>query len=160
MAEVTLAVKYTQYNTIEELPDNYKSLITQAYHAMSTSYAPYSKFNVGACLLLEDDSIVQGSNQENASYPIGLCAERTAISAKVAIASNKKIKAIAIVANNENNNVELPIAPCGICRQVLLETELAQEEDIMVILHGNNGSTYVFKSIKELLPLHFDSKHL
>lgn len=160
MQEKRINIQYQTFDAISELPEKFRILIQEAKNAQQNSYAPYSNFNVGAALLLENNKVVQGSNQENASYPIGLCAERTAISACVAIYPKEKINTIAIVANSQTVEVKLPIAPCGICRQVLLEMESKQKSDIQVLLHGNDGSTFIFKTIKDLLPLHFDSEYL
>ncbi|QQR99212.1 MAG: cytidine deaminase [Sphingobacteriales bacterium] len=160
MQEKNITIQYQNFDNISDLPSQMQMLIQEARAAQQNSYAPYSKFNVGAALLLDNNKTVQGSNQENASYPIGLCAERTAISACVALYPNEKINAIAIVANSQTTEVKFPVAPCGICRQVLLETESKQKSDIQILLHGNDGSTFVFKSIKDLLPLHFDAEYL
>ncbi|MCB9033282.1 MAG: cytidine deaminase [Chitinophagales bacterium] len=148
---------YTMYETLEELPVHLQALILAAQKAQLASYAPYSNFYVGAAILLDNGQIIEGSNQENASYPIGLCAERTVLSAKVAVAPNQKIQTIAIVAKSDFIQVEKPVAPCGICRQTLLETELQQEQAIQIVLYGNNGTSFVFNSVKEILPLHFDA---
>lgn len=155
-----ISIQYQNFEDIKELPVEYQKLIAEAQLAKNTSYAPYSKFNVGAALLLDNNQTIKGSNQENASYPIGLCAERTAISASVALFPDNKINAIAIVANSQTVEVKLPVAPCGICRQVLLETESKQQQNIKILLHGNDGTTFVFESIKDLLPLHFDAEYL
>lgn len=148
---------FTVYESLEELPVHLQTLIQAAQKAQLASYAPYSNFFVGAAILLDNGQMVEGSNQENASYPIGLCAERTVLSAKVAVAPNQKIQSIAIVAKSALKQVEQPVAPCGICRQTLLEAEVQQQHDIQIVLHGNNGVSFVFNSIKEILPLHFDA---
>lgn len=140
-------------------PDDFK-LLREAIHAMSGSHAPYSKFHVGAALLLQSGKIIHGSNQENASYPLGLCAERTAISAKASLAPKEKISAIAITVKSDLKIVNKPAAPCGICRQVLLESENAQETPIRVVLQGETGPALVFDSIKDLLPFHFGAEDL
>lgn len=158
--EKKITIQYQMLDNINELSETYIKLIKAANEAKNSSYAPYSNFNVGAALLLDNHEIVKGSNQENAAYPIGLCAERTAISASVALFPNQKINAIAIVANSKTVEVKLPVAPCGICRQVLFESENKQNQNIMVLLHGNDGSTLVFNSIKDLLPLYFDAAYL
>lgn len=155
-----ISIQYQNFEDIKDLPIEYQKLIAEAQLAKNTSYAPYSNFNVGAALLLDNNQTIKGSNQENASYPIGLCAERTAISASVALFPDNKINAIAIVANSQTVEVKLPVAPCGICRQVLLETESKQQQNIKILLHGNDGTTFVFESIKDLLPLHFDAEYL
>ncbi len=153
-------INYISIPSWEELPDNYKLLIEEARKAKEGSYAPYSNFNVGAALLLNNGTIIHGSNQENASYPIGFCAERTALSAAASLASHEKIKAIAITCSSLHNPVKTPAAPCGICRQTIFEAECKHRQDIEVILMGETGPVYVFKTIKDLLPLHFDADFL
>ena len=111
----------------EDLSTDIAGLINAAELAILTSHAPYSNFHVGAALLMDDGSIIQGSNQENAAYPIGLCAERTALSAKVSQAHEKNIIAIGIATLNKDGNILPPIAPCGMCRQALMEEELRQD---------------------------------
>lgn len=160
MTEKSIPIKYNIAETLSELDEQEQKLIEQAKLAKKGSHAPYSNFNVGAALLMANDKIVQGSNQENAAYPIGLCAERTAISASVSLFPSEKIKTIAIVASSQNMDVPFPVAPCGICRQTLLESESKQKSNIRILLHGNNGTTFIFNSIKELLPLHFDAEYL
>lgn len=153
-------INYTSYENIDEVPEIYKTLVVEAKKATHDSYAPYSNFFVGAALLLENDKIILGSNQENASYPIGFCAERTALSAAASLASNVKIKAMAITARSIKNPVFTPAAPCGICRQTIFEAECKHQQNIEIILTGESGKVYIFKSIKDLLPLHFDADFL
>ncbi|MBK8350508.1 MAG: cytidine deaminase [Chitinophagales bacterium] len=153
-------INYIAYKSSDELPENYKLLVDAAKKATNDSYAPYSNFNVGAALFLNDGQIILGSNQENASYPIGFCAERTALSAAASIASHTKIKAIAITAKSLKNPVLTPAAPCGICRQTIFEAECKHHQNIEIILTGESGAVYIFKSIKDLLPLHFDADFL
>ena len=153
-------ISYTAYPDSSELPELYQQLIAKAKQATNDSYAPYSNFKVGAAVLLNNGEIILGSNQENASYPLGLCAERTALSAAASLASNEKIKAIAITAKSAKNPVLQPAAPCGICRQVIFEAENKHHQNIEIILTGEQGIVYVFKSIKDLLPLHFDANFL
>ena len=153
-------INYIAYKSSDELPENYKLLVDAAKKATNDSYAPYSNFNVGAALFLNDGQIILGSNQENASYPIGFCAERTALSAAASIASHTKIKAIAITAKSLKNPVLTPAAPCGICRQTIFEAECKHHQNIEIILTGESGAVYIFKSNKDLLPLHFDADFL
>ncbi len=153
-------INYTCYETWDDVPENYKNLMNEARTAKDGSYAPYSNFNVGAALLLNNGKVIHGSNQENASYPIGFCAERTALSAAASIAPKEKIKSIAITCSCTHNPVLTPGAPCGICRQTIFEAECKHKQDIEVILMGETGEMYVFKTIKDLLPLHFDADFL
>ncbi|HNE50398.1 MAG TPA: cytidine deaminase [Chitinophagales bacterium] len=159
-SQLKFEINYTGYDTFEDAPEVYQQLIAAAREAKKGAYAPYSNFNVGAALLLNNGKIIQGSNQENAAYPIGFCAERTALSAAASLASHEKIKAIAITCSSVQNPVLKPAAPCGICRQTIFEAECKHQQDIEVILMGESGPVYVFKSIKDLLPLHFDADFL
>lgn len=158
--QLKLEINYTCYDSWEDVPAHYKNLMTEARKAKEGAYAPYSNFNVGAALLLNNGQVIHGSNQENASYPIGFCAERTALSAAASLASHEKIKAIAITCSSVHNPVLKPAAPCGICRQTIFEAECKHHQEIEVILMGESGPLYVFKSIKDLLPLHFDADFL
>lgn len=155
MEKKTLKIEYQLAKGAEECTMSEKALLLAAERATKNSHSPYSKFRVGAALLLEDSTIIEGSNQENASFPVGFCAERTALSAKVAIAPKKKIKAIAIRVRSEIKKVDQPAAPCGICRQVLLEAEDAQNSNIKVIMQGESGPVLIFDSIKDLVPFYF-----
>jgi len=159
-SQLKFEINYTCFDKYEDAPKIYQQLITEAREAKKAAYAPYSNFNVGAALLLNNGKIIHGSNQENAAYPIGFCAERTALSAAASLAAHEKIKAIAITCSSANNPVLKPAAPCGICRQTIFEAECKHHQDIEVILMGESGSIYIFKSIKDLLPLHFDADFL
>ena len=134
-------------------------LLIKAEEILKTAYAPYSKFNVGASLLLEDGSYVVGSNQENASFPCGICAERVALFATKANNPHLKIKKIAITTKSEDFIIESPVAPCGMCRQVLLEYEEQQKEPIEILLF-NETKIIKFNQAKDLLPLHFSEDRL
>lgn len=160
MKEQTFTTNYTVYDSVNNLPEEYQHLVQEAKNATNDSYAPYSNFFVGAAILLNNGKIITGSNQENASYPIGLCAERTALSAAASLTPHEKMKAIAITARSNHNPVLKPAAPCGICRQSIFEAENKHHQNIEIILTGESGEVYVFKSIKDLLPLHFDAGFL
>lgn len=145
---------------IEELPATEAKLVKNAKEAAQRAYSPYSKFSVGACLLLQNGVMVEGSNQENASYPCGCCAERTALHYAKSQYPNEKIIAIAIVAYDQNNLLlKDPVTPCGLCRQALLEYEIANQEPIKIIMNGANY-TYIVNSATDLLPLSFDKNKL
>lgn len=137
-----------------------KLLLEDAFIAKEGSHSPYSKFRVGAAVLLENGEVIKGSNQENAAYPIGLCAERIALAAVIALFPKEKIKTIAITASTELSLVDQPVAPCGICRQTILESEFKQHQNIRLILSGESGPISIFESVKDLLPLFFDAEHL
>lgn len=157
---VKIEINYICYSSWHEVPEKYQHLMEEAKKAKEGSYAPYSNFNVGAALLLNNGKIIHGSNQENASYPIGFCAERTALSAAASLASHEKISAIAITCSSIKNPVTKPAAPCGICRQTIFEAECKHHQNIEIILMGESGEIFHFKSIKDLLPLHFDADFL
>jgi cytidine deaminase len=160
MKEISITISGSKYDNLEELPSVDKTLMEAAIKATATSYSPYSNFKVGAALLMEDDSIVTGSNQENAAYPSGMCAERIAIWKAATSFPGKKIKKIAITANSPDTTVDTPIGPCGACRQVLLEYEINQQQPIEVIFMGEVGEVIKIESIKALLPFSFDGAYL
>jgi len=141
-----------------ELPPEELELVQRAREALKTAYAPYSEFQVGAALLLDDGKIITGSNQENASFPLGLCAERVALANKAVNFPKQKIKAIAV--SIENNKAKSHASPCGMCRQALLESELKQNAPIRILLKGPSQEVYVIDSVKQLLPLPFSSVNL
>ncbi len=142
--------------SFDELSTEIQALINASEMAVNTSHAPYSNFHVGAALLTESGTVIKGSNQENVSYPIGFCAERTVLSAKVAIAPKEKVTDIAISVLSGTGKILPPIPPCGICRQVLLEQEQKQKSPIKVYLSGNNKEIIVIDTIEDLLPFQFD----
>ena len=139
----------------EELSEEYKRLVDEAKNATQNAYAPYSEFNVGAAVLLENGEMVSGTNQENAAYPSGLCAERVTMFYANSKYPNVAPKALAIATFAGGDFLDEPITPCGACRQVLLESEMRYGVDIDVLLYGRKG-VYVVKSVKALLPLAFD----
>jgi len=147
------------YNSSAELDENSQELIKKAKQAAENAYAPYSKFRVGAAVLLENGEIIQGSNQENAAYPSGLCAERVAIFYANANFPNVSIKKIAITANTQEGFIDQPIPPCGSCLQVMLESERRSEKPLQVILYGEEKIT-VADSIKQFLPFNFNKEML
>ena len=160
MKKVIKSFEYQVFDDIAELSEVDKQLMYSAVEAREKAYSPYSKFNVGAALLLENGEIVQGNNQENASYPSGLCAERVAIFYAGATYPNVKIKAVAISATSKNYVVAEPAAPCGNCRQAMVEYEQKQQEPISVMLMGEKGQVIKCTSVDDLLPLAFSSSFL
>ena len=148
-----------QVFAFEELPQEDRELIDIAKAMTETSYSPYSHFQVGAALRLRDGQIFRGSNQENAAYPSGLCAERTAFFAASANAPEVPPVAIAIAAQTGGQFLEDLVAPCGNCRQALLEAEARFNQPIRVLLYGTKN-VYVVPSIRDLLPLTFDGSAL
>lgn len=153
MKNVTLESKVTQCQ-MDELLAADRQLVEKAMEATKNSYSPYSHFSVGACLRLDDGTEIIGANQENAAFPVGLCAERTAIFAAQAQMPEKAIVAIAISARNARDFVDDPISPCGSCRQVILEIEQRYGKPMKIYLYGTKG-VYVIDTIRDLLPLCF-----
>ena len=145
--------------TAEELNENQQDLLHKAHHICSNAYAPYSKFKVGASLILQNGQIINGSNQENVAYPSGLCAERVAIFNAGANFPNQKIKNIAIVVHT-NFNLNKPVMPCGACRQAMIEYEQRQGEKIEVLLQGNKENIFISESVSNLLPYAFECEEL
>ena len=157
MKEFSIISKIKEYASAVELPDEIQALLQAAKDAMETSWAPYSQFNVGAAVLIEDGNIISGSNQENAAYPSGLCAERVAFFNAAVHAPGKKIKAVAVTTSYD---LPQPVAPCGACRQVMLEYELKQNAPIPIFLTHPKGTIYEIASVQELLPLNFSGEWL
>lgn len=146
--------------TVDELSPADREVVDAARRATANSYAVYSHFNVGAAVRLADDTIVAGTNQENAAYPSGLCAERTTIFWANSQYPSQAVKVLAIAARTDQGELEVPIPPCGACRQVILETEKRYNTPIRIILYGAKECYVVEDGIKALLPLSFDSAFL
>jgi cytidine deaminase len=146
--------------TEQELTAIELDLKNQAFEARSKAYAPYSKFTVGAAILLDNGLVVKGSNQENAAYPSGLCAERVAIYYAGANYPDAKIVKMFITASPQDRDLELPIPPCGSCRQAIAEYEFKQDVSIEIFFMGAKGDIYKSDSLKNLLPFVFDKNHL
>lgn len=160
MKEITINTTFAVFNEIHDLPADVQSLMQQAVAVRKNAYAPYSQFRVGAALLLENGATVLGSNQENAAYPSGLCAERVAIFQAGAIHPNIKILKIAITAASDTNPTLSPIPPCGGCRQSIAEYEFKQDTPIEIYFMGESGEIYKSNSVGNLLPLSFDKTSL
>ena len=148
-----------QFFDLEELSNDDRQLVERAKAMTESSYSPYSEFRVGAALRLQDGQVFAGSNQENAAYPVGLCAERTAFFFAQANAPAVPPVAIAIAAFTGGRFLEKPVSPCGMCRQALLEAETRYGQPIRVILYGTEG-VYVVPSMRDLLPLTFDGSEM
>lgn len=160
MKEINLTTSFTIFDNLKELPEDIQNLMDQAVEIRKKAYAPYSQFRVGAALLLDNGKIISGSNQENAAYPSGLCAERTAIFYAGSAYPEAKILKMAITAASDNNQTQAPIPPCGSCRQSIAEYEIKQESPIEIYFMGEIGEIYKSESLKNLLPLMFDKKFL
>ncbi|MDP3312442.1 cytidine deaminase [Lutibacter sp.] len=160
MKKVEIKTQITVFEGIEELPEKAKKLMLQAFEAKKDAYAPYSKFRVGAALLLENGVVVKGNNQENAAYPSGICAERVAIWKASSEFPNVKIITLAITASSSSQIVKEPVAPCGACRQTLSEYELKQQQNMEVYFMGEVGKVIKTDSLIDLLPIAFDKSFL
>lgn len=160
MKEIEIVSKFTVYTDIHELPAEVRELMFKAIELREQAYAPYSKFKVGAALLLENGEVVSGNNQENAAYPSGLCAERVAIFHAGAHYPNQQILKLAVTATSENAKVETPVPPCGACRQAIAQYEIKQKAPIEIYFMGETGNVIKSGSLKDLLPLLFDGSLL
>ncbi|MEY4038185.1 MAG: Cytidine deaminase [Bacteroidota bacterium] len=160
MKKITITTDFGVFDTIQELPSDIQNLMQEAVTIRQKAYAPYSNFKVGAALLLDNGKIILGSNQENAAFPSGLCAERVAIFQAGAIYPETKILKMAISAASENSTTSAPIPPCGSCRQSIAEYEIKQNTPIEIYFMGEIGAIYKSDSLKNLLPLLFDKKFL
>lgn len=152
--------RITQFDHLEDLDTASKYLVHKAKEAALNAYAPYSKFFVGAALLLEDETLVTGTNQENAAYPLCMCAERVALYTAASIAPGKKILKMAIVAHKKNHKELAPATSCGACRQVMLEFQLRQKQPIEIVMLGPDNKWLHCPSVEVLLPLDFNGSHL
>ena len=159
MTNKEIRISYIEYNGIDELKTDDQELVKAAIAATATAYAPYSKFHVGAAVRFEDGEVVQGSNQENAAYPSGLCAERTTLFAANANNPHTPVQALAVACYTDGHFTDSPASPCGACRQVMLETEHRFGQPMQVILYGER-ECYLFDSAKDLLPVCFTNDNL
>ena len=160
MKEININSSFSVYESLTDLPVEIQSLMQHAIAVRKKAYAPYSKFRVGTAILLDNGHIVLGSNQENAAYPSGLCAERVAIFQTGAIYPEAKIIKMAITAASDTNKTTSPIPPCGACRQSISEYEYKQNTPIEIYFMGESGEVYKSASIENLLPLSFDKNFL
>lgn len=157
---ITISTTYEVYLSEDDLRSEDRMLLDKAKAIAEKAYAPYSNFQVGAALLLENGEVITGNNQENAAYPSGLCAERTAVFYASSQFPNVRIKSIAISYLSANNSFQDPITPCGACRQVLAEYEVRAGESIRMIMSSKAGKVYIAKSIESLLPIMFNRQYL
>lgn len=150
----------TFFKKLDDLDTESKYLVHKAKDAAQLAYAPYSKFHVGAAMILEDGTLVTGSNQENAAYPLCMCAERVALYAMASVYPNKRIVKMAIVAHKKNHKELTPAASCGACRQVMVEFEERQHKPFEVILFAEEGKWVKCPSAVSLLPFVFSKDNL
>jgi cytidine deaminase len=160
MKKISITTDFDVFESIQELPEIIQNLMQEAIVIRKKAYAPYSNFKVGTALLLDNGKIILGSNQENAAYPSGLCAERVAIYQAGTLYPEAKIIKIAISAASGNSTTSAPIPPCGSCRQSIAEYEIKQNTPIEIYFMGEIGSIYKSDSLKNLLPLLFDKNFL
>ncbi|TYA74848.1 cytidine deaminase [Seonamhaeicola marinus] len=160
MKEIKIESTLYVYDDITDLPEDVSALMLKAAEARKKAYAPYSNFLVGAALLLDNGEVITGSNQENAAYPSGMCAERTAIYYANAKYPDAKMLKMALTAGSATKLTTEPIPPCGACRQAIAEYEIMQEAPIEIYFMGEKGKVVKSNSLADLLPLMFDKSFL
>lgn len=160
MKKIDVVASATVYDDILELPADVQGLMNKAIEARNKAYAPYSGFSVGAVLLLENNHVILGNNQESAAYPSGMCAERVAIWKAASDFPGVKVKQLVITASSSNFKVDRPVGLCGACRQTLSEYEINQKEPIEIYFMGEVGKVVKTESLLSLLPFSFDSTYL
>ena len=156
MTNKEIKIAYLEYESADQLDPQDRQLAKAAIEAVGNSYAPYSHFNVGAAVMLEDGEIIKGSNQENAAYPSGLCAERTALFYAGATYPDKAVIKLAIAAGQNGKLCDTPATPCGACRQVMAQYQFKGGRPMEVLLIGARN-IWKFSKVDDLLPLIFDS---
>ena len=154
-----LEITYSEYSSVDELPQNDANLLNAAIEALNGSYAPYSNFNVGAAVQLDNGVIVKGANQENIAYPSGLCAERTALFSAHANYPDNKVVSIALTSSQNGLLLATPPFPCGACRQVMAQTQTRNGSPLKIII-GGSDKILVFNSVESLLPFIFASEEV
>ena len=160
MQEKQISFSLKVFENESELSEEDQSLIKSAKEALQLSYSPYSNFKVGVSILLENGAVVLGGNQENASYPVSVCAEVSALNAANSIHPNVAIQKMAITVKSPRQLISKPAAPCGQCRQTILEYENRFGKNIEILLMGEEGEVFAVDSIKDLLPLNFSARDL
>jgi len=155
MKENKIEISYKVYDDINELLNEDAWLLNEAREVTKNAYAPYSNFYVGAAAKLVNGKIVVGTNQENASYPVGLCAERTLLASASALYPGVAVETMAVSYRSNSGHSNQPIAPCGMCRQYLQEYEIRVRKPMRLILGGHEGKIFVFEKASQLLPLGF-----
>ena len=160
MKESKIEISYKVFDDISELSTQDAWLLNEARDVTKQAYAPYSNFYVGAAAKLVNEEIVAGTNQENASYPVGLCAERVLLASASTLYPEIAIETMAISYHSGNGDSNKPIAPCGMCRQSLQEYEIRVKQPIRLILGGLEGKIFIFEKASQLLPLGFTSESM
>ena len=156
MTERQIQISYQEYNSIEEMNPEDRELAAEAIKAMQGAYAPYSHFHVGAAVRMSNGQIVRGANQENAAFPSGLCAERTAMFSASAKYPDKDMRSIAIAGGVHGRLGREPATPCGACRQVMAQYQTKAGKPMSVIMIGAD-KIWKFEKVDDILPLIFDS---
>ncbi len=159
MKQLNIQTTIDVFESVKELDKNEQLLVKAAFDATVLAYAPYSQFFVGAAVLLENGEIIKGANQENSSFPISLCAERTALGAAGNLHPGVAPLKIAITARTDAEVIDRPVPPCGACRQVIAEQQQRYKKPIVILMASENGLIYRSKSIADLLPLMFDATY-
>lgn len=160
MKQQKFELDYEVYDDINELSDPDATLLKEARSVTKQAYAPYSNFHVGAAARMENGKIVVGTNQENASYPVGICAERVLLGSAANLYPDLAIESIAVSYDSKHVKSDHPISPCGMCRQALLEFENRMNKPVRLILGGMKGKIFVIKSVSQMLPFAFTSAEL
>ncbi|MBI5372353.1 MAG: cytidine deaminase [Sphingobacteriales bacterium] len=160
MKKQSYEFEYEIYDDISQLAEADAALLTSARAVTGQAYAPYSRFNVGAAARLENGETVLGTNQENASYPVGICAERVLLGTAATQYPDIAISAMAISFNTSKEKSNHPISPCGMCRQSLLEYETRFKKPIRLIMGGMEGRVYIVQAARQLLPFAFTGDEL
>lgn len=160
MSKKEYRFSYEEFNSARELSAEDADLLKKAQEVTANAYAPYSHFRVGAAARLVNGEIVTGTNQENAAFPAGICAERTLLSTAASLYPGVAIEVLAISYFNENGPSNMPISPCGICRQSLQEMEQRMGKPIRLVLGGQEGKVYSIPEAGQLLPLAFTGEDM
>ena len=160
MRKIQRFIDVAEYESFDELSNEDGALLQQARETTLQAYAPYSNFKVGAVALLANGAIVSGTNQENASYPVGICAERVLLSVAASQYPGVAIDQIAVSYNSDAIKNYAPVSPCGMCRQALVEQQKRFNKNIRLILGGQNGKVHIIENAGDLLPFAFESSHL
>lgn len=150
-----ITLSFLEFNSIDELNDDDRTLLLKAKEAAKNAYAPYSKFKVGAAVRLANGLVIIGSNQENAVYPVGLCAERVALFSAQAQYPDQPIIALAVTAIGSDGKITQPVPPCGSCRQAMIEVESRHNHPLRVIMQGEEGPIIVSEKMEDMMPLTF-----
>ena len=160
MRQKKFEFSFEVYSGIDELNAEDRQLLTEARNVTDKAYAPYSNFHVGAAARLSNGEIVTGTNQENASFPVGICAERVLLGAAASMYPGVAVETIAVSYNSDDVSTDHPISPCGMCRQALIEQETRFHKPIRLILSGQQGKVLIIRSAVSLLPFAFTSNEL